>query len=134
MTLRISKKNYEMSGKEILVDTNIFLYLLKGNDTLEDMLQGKSIYVSFVTELELIGFKNMTTKEEEEIVELLSECSIISMSKNIKEKYVEIRRNYHLKLADAIIAATAISSGIPLITSDKQFRTVKELKLVTYEM
>jgi len=123
-----------MSGKEILVDTNIFLYLLKGNDTLEDMLQGKSIYVSFVTELELIGFKNMTTKEEEEIVELLSECSIISMSKNIKEKYVEIRRNYHLKLADAIIAATAISSGIPLITSDKQFRTVKELKLVTYEM
>lgn len=134
MTLRISKKNYEMSGKEILVDTNIFLYLLKGNDTLEDMLQGKSIYVSFVTELELIGFKNMTTKEEEEIVELLSECSIISMSKNIKEKYVEIRRNYHLKLADAIIAATAISSGIPLITSDKQFRTVKELNLVTYEM
>ncbi|HXS58755.1 MAG TPA: PIN domain-containing protein [Hanamia sp.] len=123
-----------MSGKEILVDTNIFLYLLKGNDTLEDMLQGKSIYVSFVTELELIGFKNMTTKEEEEIVELLSECSIISMSKNIKEKYVEIRRNYHLKLADAIIAATAISSGIPLITSDKQFRTVKELNLVTYEM
>lgn len=45
-----------MSGKEILVDTNIFLYLLKGNDTLEEMLQGKSIYVSFITELELIGF------------------------------------------------------------------------------
>ena len=76
----------------------------------------------------------MSTKEEEQIVELLSECSIISMSKNIKEKYVEIRRAYHLKLADAIIAATAISSGIPLITSDKQFRTIKELKLLTYEM
>ena len=30
-----------MSGKEILVDTNIFLYLLKGNDTLAEMLEGK---------------------------------------------------------------------------------------------
>lgn len=31
-----------MNGKEILVDTNIFLYLLKGNDTLEEMLQSKT--------------------------------------------------------------------------------------------
>ena len=44
-----------MNGKEILVDTNILLYLLKGNDTLEQMLQGKDLYVSFITELELIG-------------------------------------------------------------------------------
>src|SRR5665647_2546424 len=114
-----------MSGKEILVDTNIFLYLLKGNDTLEEMLQGKNIYMSFMTELELIGFKNMTAKEEKQIAALLGECLVISINNSIKEKYVEVRRKYHLKLADAIIAATAIVSGMPLITSDKQFRTVK---------
>jgi predicted nucleic acid-binding protein len=108
-----------MSGKEILVDIN-FLYLLKGNDTLEEVLHGKNIYVSFITELELIGFKNITLKEE--------------LTGSIREKYVEVRRKYHVKLADAIIAATAIASNIPLITSDKQFKTVKELKLVTYQM
>ena len=123
-----------MSGKEILVDTNIFLYLLKGNDTLEEMLQGKNIYVSFITELELIGFKTMTAKEEKQIESLLSECLIVSLNDSIKEKYVEIRRKYSLKLADAIIAATAIVSGTPLITSDKQFKTIKELKLITYEV
>jgi hypothetical protein len=32
-----------MNGKEILIDTNIVLYLLKGNDTLEEMLQGKNL-------------------------------------------------------------------------------------------
>src|SRR5580704_16391751 len=105
-----------MSGKEILVDTNIFLYLLKGNDTLEEILQGKDIYISFITELELIGFKNMTTKEEKQIDGLLKECVVVSMSNNIKEKYIEVRRKYHLKLADAIIAATAIANNIPLIT------------------
>jgi predicted nucleic acid-binding protein len=56
------------------------------------------------------------------------------MSSSIRERYIEVRKKYHLKLADAIIAATAIASDIPLITSDKQFKTVKELKLVTYEM
>ncbi|MEQ1675966.1 MAG: type II toxin-antitoxin system VapC family toxin [Chitinophagaceae bacterium] len=123
-----------MSGKEILVDTNIFLYLLKGNDTLADMLHGKDIYVSFITELELIGFKKMTTKEEKQIEGLLKDCEIISINNSIKKKYIEIRRKYNLKLADAVIAATAIVSGAPLITSDKQFKTIEELKLITYEV
>ena len=123
-----------MSGKEILVDTNIFLYLLKGNNTLENILQGKNIYVSFITELELIGFKNITAKEEKQIAALLSECLQVSMNDTIKEKYVELRKKYNLKLADAVIAATAIASNIPLITSDKQFSTVKDLRLITYEI
>lgn len=104
-----------MNGKEILVDTNIILYLLNQNDTLQEMLQGKSIYISFITELELIGFKNITAAEERQIELLLKECSIIHMNNGIKEKYVEIRKKYKLKLADSIIAATAIESDLPLI-------------------
>jgi predicted nucleic acid-binding protein len=59
---------------------------------------------------------------------------VVSLNSSIKEKYVDIRRKYHLKLADAIIAATALVSNIPLITADKQLKTVKELKLLAYEM
>ena len=123
-----------MNGKEILVDTYIFLYLLKGNDTLAEMLQGKNIYISFITELELMGFKNITLKEEKQITALLNDCLVIPLNNEIKEKYVAVRRKYYLKLADAIIAATAIATDIPLITADKQFKTVEELKIVTYEL
>lgn len=123
-----------MSGKEILVDTNIFLYLMNGNDTIEEILQGKNIYVSFMTELELVGFKNINPKEEKQIHNLLSDCSIILMNDLIKVKYVDLRKKYHLKLADAVIAATAIVYNMPLITADKQFRTVKELTLIAYEV
>lgn len=123
-----------MSGKEILVDTNIILYLLKGNDTLQEMLQGKTIHISFITELELIGFKQLTVTEEKQIQTLLDESVIIPMNNEIKKRYVAVRKNYHLKLADAVIAATAIASTIPLITADKQFKTVDELSLVAYEI
>lgn len=82
-----------MSGKEILVDTNIILYLLDGSDTLAEVLQGKDLYLSFITELELIGHKGDTAKQKEQIAEMLSDCSIISMSNLIKEKYVEIEKS-----------------------------------------
>ena len=110
-----------MSGKEILVDTNIILYLLNGSDTLEKVLQGKDVYISFITELELIGFRNITSKEEQQIATLIKDCSIIPLNNHIKEKYVELRKKYHLKLADAVIAATGVIYDFPLITSDKQF-------------
>jgi predicted nucleic acid-binding protein len=125
-----------MNGKEILVDTNIILYLLDGSDELEKFLQGKDLYISFITELELLGYKDITQKQERQIVDILSDCSIISMSNLVKERYVEIKKKYKLKLPDAIIAASAIAFDMPLITSDKQFKTVNELvdvsKLITY--
>jgi len=65
---------------------------------------------------------------------LLNDCLVIPLNNEIKGKYVAVRRKYYLKLADAIIAATAIATDIPLITADKQFKTVEELKIVTYEL
>lgn len=123
-----------MNGKEILLDTNIVLYLLKGDDTLEELLQEKNPYLSFMTELELIGFPEISSKEEIKINELLDECLIVSINNNIKKKYVELRKMYSLKLADTIIAATAIALNIPLITSDKQFASIKELNLIQYNI
>src|ERR1700733_12902343 len=119
-----------MSGKEILVDTNIALYLLNGSDDIENILQGKDVYMSFITELELIGYKGTTSTQEKQIRELLKDCSIISMNSLIKDKYVEIRKKSNLKLADAVIAATAIAFDMPIITADKQFKTVEGLKLI----
>lgn len=44
-----------MNGINILLDTNIVLYLLNGDSVLQQYLQGKSLYVSFINELELLG-------------------------------------------------------------------------------
>jgi predicted nucleic acid-binding protein len=98
-----------MSGKEILVDTNILLYLLAGNDTLDGMLQGKHLYVSFLTELELLGYRSITSKEEKQVEKILGECEIVPLNNEIKKQYVLLRKKYPIKLVDAVIAATAIA-------------------------
>jgi predicted nucleic acid-binding protein len=122
-----------MSGKELLADTNILLYLLQGNDTIRLLLQDKVIVISFITELELLGFAKLTMKEEKQIQQLLQSCIIVQLNDSIKLNYVKLRRKYNLRMADAVIAATALSQNIPLITADKHFRNIEQLELVAYE-
>ena len=122
-----------MSGREILVDTNILIYLLQGDDKLLSLLQGAQVYVSFITELELYGLRNASKEYEQQIEAALDECLIISMNAAILRQYRSIRKNSKLKLADSIIAATALAYEIPLITADEEFSAVKLLQLIQYE-
>ena len=41
-----------MNGNNILLDSNIVLYLLNGEKTLIPLLEEKQLYVSFITQIE----------------------------------------------------------------------------------
>jgi predicted nucleic acid-binding protein len=47
-----------MSGNSLLLDTNTVLYLLAGDETLAEFLNGKKLYISIITELELLSYKH----------------------------------------------------------------------------
>ena len=57
------------------------------------------------------------------------DCNEISLTDEIKEKTIEIRKKYKIKLPDAIVAASAIVNNLPLITADKGFNQIEELNL-----
>lgn len=122
-----------MNGKEILVDTNIIIYLLQGDDTLERMLQGKQLYVSFITELELYGFHKATKEYDRKVEALLSDCLVIPMNAAIMQQYRSLRKSHKLKLADSVVISTALTLNYPLVTADKEFKVVKALNLIQYE-
>ena len=44
-----------MNGTKIVLDTNIILYLLDGNKELAVILNEMEIFVSIITEIELLG-------------------------------------------------------------------------------
>ena len=52
-----------MNGNNILLDTNTVLYFLSGDQTVADFIQEKKLFISIITELELLSYKNLTTKE-----------------------------------------------------------------------
>jgi len=56
-----------MNGNNLLADTNILLYLLKGSSVIGDLVKGYKIHVSFISELELFSFRQISSSEEQAI-------------------------------------------------------------------
>jgi predicted nucleic acid-binding protein len=122
-----------MSGNKYLLDTNAVLYILDGDETLINFLFEKELYLSIISEMELLSYRNITDKEKQTLEEFLKEFIIINIDEKIRQNTIEVKRTSSMKLPDSIIAATAISLKLPLITSDKHFKNVKHLNLVYYE-
>ncbi|MEY5049859.1 MAG: hypothetical protein RLZZ175_3218 [Bacteroidota bacterium] len=122
-----------MSGNKLLIDTNIALYLLSGNNTLAELLNDNTIYISFITQLELLGFRNISEEEKLRIKVFLNECIVLDLSEEIKENTITLKQKYTIKLPDAIIAATSIVFDLNFISADKNFSKIEELSLVLFE-
>lgn len=119
-----------MNGNSYLLDTNTVLYLLSGKQEVADVIAEKELFVSFISELELLGYKSISENDKVVIENFLGECTIIDINRIIKKNTIEIRKKYGVKLPDAIIAATAQYLEIPLVTSDKGFSKIEEIKLL----
>lgn len=122
-----------MNGSKFLLDTNAVLYILNGDETLSNFLFEKELYLSIISEMELKSYRNITDDEQREIERFLNDFIIVNIIDNIKLNSIKVKKSTSMKLPDSIIAGTSISLSIPLITSDKQFKTVKDLNLVYYE-
>lgn len=123
-----------MNGNNFLCDTNILLYLLNGDQIVSDLIDKRKIFISFITEIELLSFKKLSQTEYKIIKELISDCTLIDLNKEIKEKAIAFRQKYNLKIPDTIIAATSDYLKIPLISADKQFKKIKDINLIFYQI
>ncbi len=122
-----------MSGNSLFVDTNILLYLISGDETVAELLDGKHIAISFITELELLGYKDLSESDFKVIQDLIKEATVIDINAEIKRLVVLLRKNYKIKLPDAIVVASALYSKLPLVTADKQLSQISELTLLLYQ-
>ncbi|HZL09031.1 MAG TPA: type II toxin-antitoxin system VapC family toxin [Prolixibacteraceae bacterium] len=123
-----------MSGNNILLDTNIVLYLLNGEETLIPLLEEKNLFLSFITQLELLGNRNIKPNDILKIKQFISECTIIDITTEIKEFTISIRQKYSIKLPDSIIMATSLWLNMPLITADHDFKKIDIADLIYFKI
>lgn len=121
-----------MSGNKILIDTNIIIYHLNGDTTLEVLLENKQIYISFISEIELLSQK-VSSQSEQVIGRFLSYTTIVHSSEKISHEAARLRRGKSLKTPDAIVAATARVLGLPLLTADKVFVGIPTVDVIEYQ-
>ncbi|WP_109830628.1 type II toxin-antitoxin system VapC family toxin [Reichenbachiella versicolor] len=121
-----------MIGNKLFVDTNILIYLLNGDPEITQILDGKQLVISVITELELLAVPNITVQETKTIEELIGDCQVLNINSGVKKLAVEFRKSRKLKLPDAIVAASSYYSKLPLLTADKAFGKIEELDVVIY--
>jgi predicted nucleic acid-binding protein len=122
-----------MNGNSILLDTNIVLYLLNGEETLIPLLEDKNLFLSFITQLELLGARNIKPADLIKIKQFISECTVIDITSGIKEYAINIRQKYTIKLPDCIIMATSLWLNMPLITADQDFKKIDIADLIYFK-
>ncbi len=125
----------------MLIDTDVLIWYLRGNDKARRTIEHAGRFsISVVTYMELV--QGMANKRELAMFrrEMRAwEADVIYIDHEISSKamlYVEEHFLSHsLQLADALIAATAIQCGLPLLTANgRHYRIIKELELKAYRV
>lgn len=121
-----------MSGNSLVVDTNIFIYQLNGDETIESVLEGKNVFLSFITRIELFSYRKHSKKEEDLLEEILKNSTVVHSNDSISELTIQFRKLYQIKTPDAIILATAAYLSLPLFTADRGFFKVESVDIIQY--
>jgi predicted nucleic acid-binding protein len=121
-----------MNGEFIFVDTNAIIKFLEGRNDIVNLLDGKILCMSVITEMELLCKQHITSQERLLIRSFIADCFVIGLDNTVKEKAIQIRLSNNLKLPDAIVAASAIVMALPIVTSDNQFKTIERLNILLF--
>ncbi len=87
-----------------------------------------------ISKIEVLGYHNITKKEIELTNYYFSLCRVIPLTDKVVEQSIELRQQKSMRIGDAIIAATALSEHLPLLTANvKDFKHIKTLDLIGLE-
>ena len=109
-----------------LLDTNAILYLLGG--CLVEPLEPGEYFASVITEIELLSYPSLNVEAERQIRALLSEIGLVELTPPIRNTAIQLRRQYELKVPDAIIAGTALVLDAEILTNDPHLLRIPGLR------
>ena len=128
-----------VKGALVLIDTDVLIWLFRGKPSAGRAIdKADSIVLSSITYMELVqGVRN---KEEFNLLRKTIhnyQWEILPLSENISHRATVYIENYALshglQLADALIAASAVESGLSLLTANtKHYKIIPEIELKSY--
>lgn len=124
-------------GVNYLWDTNTVIYYLQqqfpqnAEAYIDSLILRSNPAISAITEIELLCWKSATTNDISIIESFIDDALVFELDNSIKRLAASVRKNYSLKLGDAIIAATTLVFDLTLLTRNTaDFKKVENLKLI----
>ena len=103
------------------MDTNAVIEFLgaalptSGSNWLQNIIDQNLHHLSVINQIELLGFKG-SLAEMQTLEDFIDVTNVLPLSDVVVQRTIELRKNYKIKLPDAIIAATALAYNLTLVT------------------
>lgn len=116
----------------MLLDSNIIIYASKPEATeLRSFLDTFHRYASVITYIESYGYRDLVEEEREQLDGIFRNTRILALSQTIADQAISLRQQRRMGLGDAIIAATAMTHTLALVTHNTEdFRWIYGLELL----
>jgi hypothetical protein len=121
--------------EQYLIDNNVissyFSELLpnKGMKFVANILDNTP-NISVITQIEILSWVQSDKQKENILKDFILDSNVYLLNSEIVDECIKIRRSKKIKTPDAIIAATAIIMGSILLTNDKDFIGIQNLKVI----
>lgn len=124
----------------LLLDTNIFVELLRGNDKVREFLLNKAVYVSVISLGELYYGAMYSAKPEENIQkirQIQAQYPVLRCDETTAYTYASIflqlrRSGNPIQMNDVWIAALAQQHQCALVSQDNDFKAVANLTVISW--
>jgi len=118
-----------------LVDTNILIYHTKGEQIatsfLSRLLSQQALHISILKKIEFLVWDKHTPEGFEKCQRLIKTAHVYPVEENISNKAIQLKRSLPIKLADSVIAATALLNNLKLATrNEDDFRGIEGLEII----
>jgi predicted nucleic acid-binding protein len=120
----------------LLLDTNVLIYNMQGalsseiKALIRQAMDTQQAYISVITRIEVLGWKGYNDTTLQQMGQLLSKLHEIPLAEAEVQGTIRIRKQFGLKLPDAVIAASAAVHGLPLLTGNvDDFKRVVNLDM-----
>lgn len=103
----------------MLLDSNIVIYGIQ--QRYSDLLmwleaQPDPICDSHITKIEVLGFYGLPVTERMRLTDYFAQLAVITLREDIVAEAIRLRQLKRMKLGDSIIAATALTHRLTLVT------------------
>ena len=120
----------------LLVDTDVLIWYMRGNQKAKKVIdQAGAFYISSVNYMELLqGIRNKEELRSLRHFLTQRQIQIVHVSEEVSQKALNYMEEYslshNLRMADAIIAATALILGVALLTANsKHYVPIKGIQI-----
>jgi predicted nucleic acid-binding protein len=120
----------------MVIDTDVLIWYMKANQKAYKAIENsKHFFISVVTYMELVqGMRNKNELNNLRRALHVWDSKILYISEEISVKAMFFVEQHYLshsiQLADALIGATAIAYGLPILTgNDKHYKILKDVQI-----